>query len=76
MTALFPRLRWSTGDGSLDLLACAYADAFDQAETNVRARQEIVELFNIDTLRSLRAHGCITWDPDAVLVQAMMEVVL
>lgn len=74
MTAIFPRLSLSTGEILLDMLACAYADAFDEAETNVATRAEIVELFDIDTLRRLRARHCITWDPDTVPVQEMMEV--
>ena len=74
MTVIYPRLRWSTGDGFLDMLACAYADAFNEAETDVSARMDIVEVFDPDTLRALRAKGCITWDPDTVPVQAMLEV--
>lgn len=74
MTVIYPRLRWSTGDRFLDLLACAYADAFDDAENDVAARMDIVEMFDIDTLRALRTKGCITWDPDQVPVQAMLEV--
>lgn len=76
MTVIYPRLRWSTGDGFLDLLACVYADAFDEAETDVGARADIIQMFDMDTLRALRAKGCITWDPDRVLVQGMLEVAL
>ena len=74
MTVLYPRLFVSTGDNYLDMLACAYADAFADAETNVSARADIVEIFDTDTLHALRAHGCITWDPDAVPVQEMLAV--
>lgn len=57
-------------DPVLNVLICAYRQAFNQAEGDgddaQRARAEIVNFFSIEKLMLLYTQGMISWNPLAV----------
>ena len=67
-------LKTPTGDPVLDLLACVWASAFTDAQTDHQARADIVEFFGLETLVRLYRRGAIAWDPGAVALQLTLEV--
>ena len=72
-------LKAPTGDPFIDLLACTWAQAFDQAEdpspnVHIPARAEIVSFFGRERVMQLREHHLISWHPDRVTIQLAMEV--
>jgi len=76
---LHTNLRAPTGEPLLDMLASTWAEAFKQAEdpdpaVAIPARAEIMSFFRYDRLTQLRERNLISWDPDRVPVQMMMEV--
>jgi len=58
-----------THDLTLDLLACIWKQAFDDAEDDFSARQDIIDFFGMEQVRHLYHAGCIQWDPRAVPIQ-------
>jgi len=73
------KLAAPTGEPLIDLLACAWQEAFELAQASdpnihIPARAEIITFFGRARCAQLRAQQIIPWDPDAVPVQAKMEV--
>lgn len=58
-----------TPDLAINLMACVWKQAFDDAQTDYSARQDIIDFFGIERVMHLYHLGCITWDPRAVPIQ-------
>ncbi len=56
-------------DNAINLLACVWRLAFDDATHDPHARQDIIDFFGIGTIRTLYERGLIAWDPLTVPLQ-------
>lgn len=73
MTLYHSKLKESTGDTYLDLLACAWAELFDLANAgDYGSRSDLCFIFGVERLLELFP-TCITWDPRNVAVQLPMD---
>lgn len=70
----FARLKTSTGDTLLDLLALSWATLFDDAnQGDYQSRADLIYIFGVERLAQLYP-TCILWDPRTVPTQMELEV--
>lgn len=63
------KLQIISHDIAINLLACTWSLAFQDAETDYSARQDIIDFFGMEQVIHLYHAGCIRWDPLAVPLQ-------